>query len=440
VHAIVVGAGLVGSMCALALARAGFVVNVIDRDPGPSSANEWQRRGVMQFHQPHVFRKIFHQFLGESAPDVWEALLEAGCIPAPMPDQQGGALALQARRETVERVLREKLATEPGVTMIVGHADRISVLDKRVEGVIVDGAVVASDLVVVATGRASHLGDGFRPAGVVVGCGVSYVSRSYRAVAGTTVPISPWPFAAQGVGYFTAMFPQDDDRFTLLILRPTTDAAFGRLRDGEVFERFASAVPNLAPWVDPTKYVATSDPLPGPELSNSYRAQAVVDGDATAAGLFFVGDAVMATNPLMGRGTATGALQVAELVRLLESSGDLGTAVVAFNKFCEREMRPWFLDHVASDANFLAELTGAERTIDGPGTSDFVVAAAMTELPEATTTVFAYLDMDVPPSSLDPFRDTVGELLRSGWRPQAGTGPTRDDLVALMEAAPSDQL
>jgi 2-polyprenyl-6-methoxyphenol hydroxylase-like FAD-dependent oxidoreductase len=432
VRTIVIGGGLIGSLCAIALARQGFTVEVIDRDPGPSGSQEWKRRGVMQFHQPHGFRKFFHQFLLENAPDVWDSLLDAGCIPAPMPDQVAGPVPLQSRRETVERVLRERLAKEPGVTLIVGHADSIESDAGSVKGVLVNGALHESDVVVVAAGRESHLGDAFRPPGEFARCGLSYVSRSYAALPGNAVPVSAWPFAARGDGYFTAMFPQDDDQFSLLVIRPVHDEAFARLRDGTVFDRFARAVPNLAPWCDPERFVPLSAPIPGPELSNSYRGQAVIDGEVTCAGLFFIGDTVMATNPSMGRGAATGVLQVAELLAILADKDlTLGDAVLRLDAFDAEQMHPWFEDHLETDANFLRAVTGQDIDTESSINSALVVEA-MEELPEIQPAAFAYMDMDVMPSSLDPFRERVRSALRSGWRPAGHEGPSRQELEALL--------
>src|SRR5687767_10649056 len=60
---VVVGAGPVGLYCAMALARQGDQVVVIDREVGPPAEGEWRRRGVMQFAHPHYFRHIVREVL-----------------------------------------------------------------------------------------------------------------------------------------------------------------------------------------------------------------------------------------------------------------------------------------------------------------------------------------------------------------------------------------
>ena len=77
---VVVGGGPVGTICAMALARRGNAVIVVDRDPGPPVIGRWGRRGVMQFLLPHFFRPIVRQVLNDTLPDVWDALIAAGAF------------------------------------------------------------------------------------------------------------------------------------------------------------------------------------------------------------------------------------------------------------------------------------------------------------------------------------------------------------------------
>ena len=71
----IVGAGPTGLYCAIALARRGYPVTLIDRDAGADPAGSWERRGVMQFHHPHGFRKQVCDALLAEMPDVFDALL-----------------------------------------------------------------------------------------------------------------------------------------------------------------------------------------------------------------------------------------------------------------------------------------------------------------------------------------------------------------------------
>ena len=117
---IVVGAGPVGIFCGLSLSRDGHQVTIVDRDAPPPDQGQWPRRGVMQFNLPHFFRSIVRQILLESLPDVWEAVVAGGGIPARpdgVPEEQTG---LQCRRSTFERATWSVAAREPAMALAHG--------------------------------------------------------------------------------------------------------------------------------------------------------------------------------------------------------------------------------------------------------------------------------------------------------------------------------
>lgn len=88
-RSVIVGAGPTGLYTAVALARRGHQVTVIDRDPGPAGGQWQDRKGVMQFHHPHFFRQQVADALLAEMPEVWHGLLAAGAVPAVLPGQPG---------------------------------------------------------------------------------------------------------------------------------------------------------------------------------------------------------------------------------------------------------------------------------------------------------------------------------------------------------------
>ena len=152
---VIVGAGPTGLYTAIALARRGHHVEVIDRDRGPDGGQRWDRKGVMQFHHPHFFRQQVVDALLAEMPELWHRLLAAGAEPATAPGRSGQAAGLHCRRLTFERVLRCAAGAEPGITVRTGHADEVSRERGRATGLRVDGHQVAADLVIDAGGRAS---------------------------------------------------------------------------------------------------------------------------------------------------------------------------------------------------------------------------------------------------------------------------------------------
>jgi hypothetical protein len=199
-----------------------------------------------------------------------------------------------------------------------------------------------------------------------------------------------------------------------------------------VFDSVAWRIPVLADAVDPRRFTPLADPQAGGGLTNTFRRQAV-DGRPALPGVVVLGDAVSTTNPAAGRGISLGLRQVRELLRLLAAETDLGHVAVAFDAWCEREIRPWFLDHVLWDASLLHRWSGRRLDLSQPIPSDVVCAAAAV-VPAIVPAAAAYGAMAALPSVLDPFRPVARDLLTAGWQPEWADGPTRDELVSRLAA------
>lgn len=422
-----VGSGPVGAFCGLLLARRGHEVVLVDRDPGPVGDAPWKRRGVMQFDLPHFFRPNVRQAICAEAPELWSAVLVAGgvpALPAGFPEQMTG---LQCRRSTFERALWPFVTAEPGVSRVCGHVDRLLVTDGEVTGVVVDGAEMSADLVVVASGRASHIGDDLREPGEASNCGFSYAARQYRALPGFEVPGWGMPRYQNYDGYLCIVFPQDADTLSALIVRPSADPRLVDLRHNAIFEGAAAAIPFLAEWTDPARFAPITDVLSGSNLVNSYRGQAKVDGDYMR-GVAFIGDAVCTTNPAAGRGVALGLEQAHTFVTSLDQTNDVTAATRAFDEWCEANLRPWYEDHVYWDETLLRRFAGEDIDLDARIPSDVVVDCAQVD-PSILAAAGPYLGMLALPSILDSVQDKARAVLRAGWRPAYAEGPTRDELV-----------
>ena len=277
----VVGAGPVGSLAALMLARRGHEVTLVDRDPGPAGDGEWQRKGVMQFNLPHFFRPQVRQAICEEVPELWSAILLAGGLPATPPGFPEMMTGLQCRRATAERAIWNFTTAEPGIRRVTGHADSLIVEDGRVTGVVVDGTDIAADLVLVAGGRTSKLGDDLRAPAEAQDSGVSYAARQYRARPGVALPEWGMPRYVLYDGYLTIVFPQDAETLSALIVRPADDPRLTELRHNHVFDAAAAAIPHLAEWTDPDRFEPITDVKSGSNLLNSYRGQRAADGRVT---------------------------------------------------------------------------------------------------------------------------------------------------------------
>ena len=123
---IVVGSGIAGMCTAMALAKQGLDVTVIERDDPPPQGDadqaffEWPRRGATQFRHPHAFLGLMCNLLQDNYPDLLEDFYAAGARrvdfkemlspelqPKYKPEPGDEKLwVLMCRRATIETVLR----------------------------------------------------------------------------------------------------------------------------------------------------------------------------------------------------------------------------------------------------------------------------------------------------------------------------------------------
>jgi 2-polyprenyl-6-methoxyphenol hydroxylase-like FAD-dependent oxidoreductase len=170
---VVAGGGMAGLGTALACARDGHHVTILERDatPMPETADaafEWQRRGAPQVRHSHAFLARMRNLLRDRAPDVLESLFAAGAteipfaadLPLTLTDRSArpgdeDLVALACRRTTFEWVLRRAVLAQAGVELRDGV--RVDAVDfvagdpPRVTGV----GGIAADLVIDARGPRS---------------------------------------------------------------------------------------------------------------------------------------------------------------------------------------------------------------------------------------------------------------------------------------------
>lgn len=428
--ALVAGGGPVGVFTGIALARRGHGVTLVDRDPGPEPDGTWKRAGVMQFEHAHGWRPQVVAALRAEMPEVVDALHAAGARrlrPPGMPDIE----AMACRRSVVERTLRAAALHEPGLTWITGHIDDVVVCGGTATGFVVDGTAHQADIVVVATGRSSHLGDALRAPAEGGPSGFSYVSRMYRARDGQQGYNLFFPSAETGPGYVSLVMGQDAGTHSVVIAFPSAGEEFAALRTNAGQERATRLIANLAPWTDPDRFEPITDALVGGHLTNTYRLQGPALGLPPARGLYFVGDTVMTTNPAAGRNLALLLPHVQHFLASLDDpEQDLDDASLALDAWAEQRLRPWYRDHAHWDATLLRRFDGEDIDLEDRIPSDVICAAA--EVDESLRPYAAsYGGMAAGPDVLDPVEDRVRDLLREGWRPKT-PGPTREVLAELL--------
>ncbi len=338
-----------------------------------------------------------------------------------------------SRRETLERALRQAAHGLTGLELRTGHVDRLLLEGGRARGVVVDGAPLDADLVVDASGRAGRVARASgvaEPAQLGGDCGLAYVDRSFR-LRDRTEPgpmNTPLGFVGELDGYQFLVFLHEDGHLSVVLVRPTADAELKLLHDEAAFVVACAAIPALALWTEPERAVPTSGVLVGGALRNVYRSQALLDG------LVAVGDAVATTTPTRGRGVAMACLQIRALLQLLDEGADPVTVAGPFGEWCEQNVAPWVVDHIAIDGGMERRWRGEDIDLSGPLTSDLIADATLAD-PRIGAYAGGYFNMTALPGTLRPAESLAREVYATGWRPPLTDGPSRDELVELIAAA-----
>jgi 2-polyprenyl-6-methoxyphenol hydroxylase-like FAD-dependent oxidoreductase len=275
-EAVVVGAGIGGLTMAIALARQGWGVTLVERDDTPmpddvEGAFEWDRRGAPQVRHTHGFPALIRVTLRDRYPDVLQALRDAwvgelSILPPTVtpdwPDHDRHAEDLQVlccRRTTLEWVLRRCALAEPRVRLLVGVGvtglragvgvagagvagrERVGGEALVVRGVrFDDGTERAADVVVASTGRRGDVPGWLAEHGVEVpedemATGTVYLSRFYRSAAGAEVPMGYVGGRRAGLGFVVA--GADHGTYSATLAVPTDDAELrAHLLDPDRFE------------------------------------------------------------------------------------------------------------------------------------------------------------------------------------------------------------
>ena len=355
-HVAVVGAGIGGLMSALALARKGIAVTVLERDAqppadvAPADSMDWLRKGVPQSLHPHFLMGRLRLLLEARYPQLVEALLEGGVGENELADYvhprfrdryrqragDGRLRSLNSRRTTFEMIVRQHVESLPNVavrddsravSLLVSEAGSSPV---RVSGVALETAVgseeIAADAVIDASGRFSRFSAQLEDLGVRMhidqrDSGLLYLTRHYRLNDGCDYP--------QGAGlpgnifhdFTLGALPSDNGTFTVTFQVFRDDKAIAKaLRDRDHFQAMCMRVEAVRPWVDPANATPTSG-IYGFGHMDSFWRLTVIDDEPQVLGLYYVGDSCVRSNPKFGRGCTWSSVAAHLLADLL--AGDL---------------------------------------------------------------------------------------------------------------------
>ncbi|MER5325984.1 FAD-dependent oxidoreductase [Streptosporangium roseum] len=329
---VVLGGGIAGLAAAIALARRGYPVMLIERDPPPPAGRDqdpflaWKRRGVPQFRLPHGFSARARSLLAAHAPDVLERLRADGIeeinvfkqlvAPELWQPSDDEFTVVWARRSAFELALRRSAEAEPGIRLLSPEVasglrfERSPSGPPRVTGVrLADGRELDADLVLDCGGRRSPVSRWLADEEAHVrtdlqDCQTVYFSRYYRFTPGCELPktaVAVLRGELESVMYLG--FPGDHDTFAICLEARPDDRDMRLLRHTWAWEATARSIEEVAPWIDP----ANATPVNEVQTMGGHhnvRRRYVVDGRPIVLGLLAVGDALCTTNPAYGWGAS----------------------------------------------------------------------------------------------------------------------------------------
>jgi 2-polyprenyl-6-methoxyphenol hydroxylase-like FAD-dependent oxidoreductase len=481
VRVVIAGAGIAGLTGALALARDGHAVTVVERDatPMPSTADEaftaWARRGAPQVRHSHAFLARLRNLLLDRAPDVLEQLLAAGAteirftehLPQTLTDRtprpgDDELVALACRRTTFEWVLRRCVLDCEGVTLVDGvevvgldgtGGTRPQIVGARVRDSGCE-TTARADLFVDATGPRGGSDRWLAAAGIdeppaeMHESGIVYLSRFYRLRDGAHMPVGEGPVAGDLGHLKFAVFLGDNRTFSVTLAVGSDDTELRRpLAHPSGFEAAAATLVPAYQWLD-----GRAEPITGVHLMAGLRNRKrhfVVHGRPIADGFVAVGDASVCTNPLYGRGCSLALVHAFGLAdSFREHAGDLREGLLAFDGFTGDELDPWFRAAVlqdeeskamsasrpASDASDDAEDARAQiRSVMRDG-----LVPALQTSPIVFRAFLRWFNLLARPDALIADGEVVSEVMaayaaRDSRPPTPAFGPTRDELLTTLE-------
>src|SRR5262249_13164262 len=286
----VLGAGPAGLSTALAVARAGHRVLLVERDPleitSWEDAFHWPRKGIAHFLQPHAFNPRGRREMRTHLPDVYAAVLDAGAeeldlrprIPGPSRPGDEDLVYLGVRRPLIEWALRKAVLAQAGIELLT-NTRVVGLLgaSRRVEGARTEQGELRTDLVVDALGRTSPTPAWLAEIGAspptleTSDCDVLYYTRYYRVRHGETLPDGPWVPATRGLLPYClfSSFPGDNGTFGGLLAILPQDRELKILRRVDAFEAAIAALPSLHSWISRSEPI--TDVLPMGSLQNAFR-------------------------------------------------------------------------------------------------------------------------------------------------------------------------
>ncbi len=390
---LVVGAGIAGLCTALALGPTGRKVTLLERDENPPAGDadvafrDWKRRGVGHLRQSHAFLARLHNIIQTEHPELLADLLAAGCREITFADmlteaqratyvaQPGDAdlTILTSRRTTLELVIRRYVERQPGVTIRSGVFVSGVTSTVNADGVMVvtgvrteDGETIAADVVIDAGGKSSTIIEQLIEQGAPIAedsetAGILYFTRHYRLRPGAGEPPRGKIPPSGDLGYVKfGVFPADNGCFSITMAVPEIEMELRKaVFDPDLFHRMCLQFPGMKPWL----LDEVSEPVGKVhgmgDLHGRWRDLITAEGKPAVLGFLCLGDALVRTNPLYGRGCSFAAVGAYVVKRALDASRDPAERLAVYAASVRDELRPFFEDMRTQDRSAIRRARAA---------------------------------------------------------------------------------
>jgi len=402
---IVIGAGIGGLCTALMLQPTSREVLILERD-GPIGTDEpdelfrsWKRTGVGHVRQSHAFLARLRTIIKDEHPALLDSLAAHGTRELTFdmmlteqqqakyhPEPEDADLTIiTSRRTTLEMVIRRYVESLPGVTIRSGFFVRRLVTQKDASGMFtvtgvegeLDGTrkTETADLVVDASGKGGFLIEQLMEEGARIReesetAGILYFTRHYRLLPGRPEPDRKAnPPASGDLGYLKfGVFPGDNGNFSITVALPEIEMELRKhILNPDVFHRITLLLPGLYPWTNESQSEPTSKVFGMGDLNNRWRDM-VVDGSPAALGYFPLGDTLVRTNPLYGRGCSFAAVSAQLLRATLDETIEPVARALAYHKRILEDLRPYYINQRKQDRSAIRR---ARRTLTPGATQSF---------------------------------------------------------------------
>lgn len=376
---LVIGAGIAGLCAALALGPTGRQVTLVERDAEPPQGDaddafrDWKRTGVGHLRQSHAFLARLRLLLKADHPRLLEELLSFGVREVTLeamltegqrkryrPEPIDADLTLiTSRRTTLELVMRRYVETLPNVTIRSGVFVRNLITERAADGSLTvvglagdspAGPVeLRADLVVDGAGKGGDLVDQLVAEGAPIRetsetAGILYFTRHYRLRPGRAEPSrteNPPPSGDLGFLKF-GVFPADNGCFSITVCTPEIEYEMRKaIVNPQTFQAMTQMLPGLRPWTDPELAEPTTKVFGMGDLHMRWRDMAT-DGKPAVRGYFAIGDNLIRTNPLYGRGCSFAAVAAYALRDVLAGTPDPVQRALDYHQAVHKELRPFY--------------------------------------------------------------------------------------------------